>query len=93
LPATHYLEINYEDIVDDIETQARKMLDFVGLDWEPDCLAYCGNAGAIRTASVNQVRNPIYAHAVGRWKAHEVHLKPLLTALSATIPVPGADTR
>jgi tetratricopeptide (TPR) repeat protein len=81
LPATHFLEVDYEAVVDDLEGQARRMIAFLGLDWNAACLEFHRTRRAVRTASVNQVRKPIYRGSVGRWRAHAAHLGPLLKAL------------
>lgn len=82
LPASHFLEVDYEDVVDDLEGQARRMLDFIGLTWDERVLSFHETKRPVRTASVNQVRQPIYRSSVGRWKMHEAQLKPLLAALA-----------
>jgi tetratricopeptide (TPR) repeat protein len=81
LPASHFLEVAYEDVVDDLEGQARRMLHFLGLDWDPACLSFHETRRAVRTASVNQVRQKLYRGSAGRWKRHAEHLGPLLLAL------------
>ena len=81
LPETHFLEVDYEAVVDDLEREARRMLDFLGLPWDPACLEFHRAKRPVRTASVNQVRKPIYRGSVGRWRAHAAHLGPLLKAL------------
>ncbi len=81
VPASHLLEVDYEDVIGDIETQARRMLDFLGLPWDPACLAFHETKRPVRTASVNQVRQPVYKTSAGRWRAHADNLAPLLTAL------------
>jgi tetratricopeptide (TPR) repeat protein len=81
LPPTHFLEVAYEAVVDDIETEARRILEFIGLDWDPNCLEFYKTKRPVRTASVNQVRQPIYKTSTGRWKRHEAQLTELLKAL------------
>ena len=81
LPASHFLEVDYEALVDDIEGQARRMLAFLGLPWDGRVLKFHETERPVRTASVNQVREPIYPTSVGRWKKHAAQLKPLLAAL------------
>ena len=81
LPASHFLEVDYETVVDDLETQARRMIAFLGLSWDPACLEFHRTRRAVRTASVNQVRKPIYRSSVGRWREHAAYLAPLLKAL------------
>jgi tetratricopeptide (TPR) repeat protein len=81
LPASHFFEIEYEAVVDDLEGQARRMIAFLGLPWDPACLEFHRTKRIVHTASVNQVRKPIYRASVGRWRAHAAHLGPLLKAL------------
>ena len=81
LPKGALLEVRYEDMVADLEDQARRILEHCGLDWDPACLDFHRTERTIRTASVNQVRQPLYATSVGRWKPYEKHLGPLIEAL------------
>lgn len=81
LPGTIH-EISYEALVADMEGEARRLLDYCGLDWDPACLAFHENARPVQTASATQVRKPLYASSVGRWKRYERHLGPLLTELA-----------
>lgn len=71
------LEINYEDVVDDIESSARKMLDYIGVDWEPDVLKFNELDRSVKTASVWQVRQPIYKTSKAKWMRYKDHLAPL----------------
>jgi tetratricopeptide (TPR) repeat protein len=80
-PADRFLEVRYEDVVDDLEGQARRMVSFLGLTWNEACLDFHKTSRLVRTASVNQVRRPIYRDSVARWKRYERHLGPLLEAL------------
>ncbi len=84
LPASHFLEVDYEAVVDDTEGQARRMLDFLGLPWDERVLKFHETERPIRTASVNQVREPIYKTSTGRWKKHAAQLGPLLDALEVS---------
>jgi tetratricopeptide (TPR) repeat protein len=81
LPETHFLEVDYEKVVDDLEVEARRMLDFLALPWDERVLKFHETERPVRTASVNQVREPIYRASVGRWKKHAAQLAPLLRAL------------
>jgi hypothetical protein len=81
LPADRFIEIHYEDLVANLEGEARRLLAGLGLDWNESCLAFHKTDREVRTASVNQVRQPIYRDAVGRWKPVAPHLAPLLAAL------------
>ncbi len=81
LPASHFLEVDYEAVVDDIEAEARRMLEFLELPWDPACLEFYRVERPVRTASVNQVRQPIYRSSSGRWRKHADALQPLLRTL------------
>ncbi len=77
------LQIDYEDLVHDLEGTARKIVDFVGLPWDDACLSFHETERAVQTASATQVRQPIYATSVERWRPYEPHLKPLIRAFEA----------
>jgi tetratricopeptide (TPR) repeat protein len=77
------LEVDYEETVADAEGVARRLVAWCGLDWEPACLEFHKSRRPVRTASVTQVRQPIYQHSVGRWKNYGEALAPLLERLSA----------
>lgn len=81
LPAGVMLEIQYEDVVDDLEGQARRIVAHCGLEWDERCLAFHKADRPVRTASVAQVRQPIYRSSIGRWKPYREHIQPLLEAL------------
>ena len=81
LPEPVMLEIDYADIVADLEGQARRLVSFCGLDWDEACLDFDKNERLVRTASSAQVRRPIYGDSVARWKRYEAHLGPLVEAL------------
>ncbi|KDB07776.1 Tetratricopeptide TPR_1 repeat-containing protein [Burkholderia sp. lig30] len=81
LPADRFIEVWYESVVDDLDAEARRLVDFLDLPWEDGCLKFHDNRRVVRTASVNQVRQPIYATSKGRWQQYASHLVPLLTAL------------
>ncbi|MCF6329884.1 MAG: sulfotransferase, partial [Henriciella sp.] len=83
LPANRFTEVAYEDIVDDLEKQARRLIGFCGLDWEPACLSFHQNKAPVATASSSQVRQPLYSSSVGRWKRYRAHLQPALDVLAA----------
>ena len=81
LPEGAMLEVQYEDVVEDMETQVRRILDYCGLPWDDACLAFHKSNRPVQTASVAQVRRPIYRSSVGRWQAYREELAPLLEAL------------
>jgi hypothetical protein len=64
------LDVHYEDTVTDLEAQVRRILDFCGLDFEESCLHYYETARPVKTASSEQVRQPIYTSALGLWKKY-----------------------
>lgn len=70
------LDMGYEDLVRDQETQTRRLIDFCGLDWDPKCLAFHENNRPVKTASALQVRRPMYSSSIQRWKKFERYLKP-----------------
>jgi tetratricopeptide (TPR) repeat protein len=86
LPAGSFIETQYEAVVDDLENEARRLIEFVGLPWDDACLNFHQNRRVVRTASVNQVRQPIYKTSKGRWHAYAQHLGPLLDALGVKAP-------
>lgn len=75
------LDVVYEDLVSDLDGQVHRLLDFLDLPFDDASLRYHESDHHIATASYDQVRQPIYASSVGRWKAYESHLDPLRTAL------------
>ena len=85
---TPMLEVVYEDLVADLETHVRRIIDFLDLKWEPSCLAFHETRRRVATPSEWQVRQPIYTSSVGRWRHYERHLGPMLKALEAPLPAP-----
>ena len=81
LPAEAMLEVRYEDVIADLEGQARRFVAYCGLEWDARCLEFQNADRPVRTASVAEVRQPIYATAIGRWRAYEPFLAPLRDAL------------
>jgi tetratricopeptide (TPR) repeat protein len=81
LPAGVMLEVSYEDVVDDLDGQARRIIAHCGLAWEDACLAFHQTRRPVQTASATQVRQPIYRGSVGRWRPYRDLLQPLLQAL------------
>ena len=82
LPRGVILDVRYEDVVVDLDAQARRMLAHCGLPWDDACLAFYETKRAVSTASAAQVRRPVYATSVGRWHAYQSSLQPLLQALN-----------
>jgi tetratricopeptide (TPR) repeat protein len=81
LPARAFLEVQYEDVVADPETNARRVIDFLELDWDPRCLKFHESDRPVKTASVSQVRKPIYKTSVERGRRYGDKLNPLYEAL------------
>jgi len=77
------LDVRYEDLVADLDTHARRIVEFAGLPWDAACLRFYDTERAVTTASVAQVRTPIYTTSVGRWKTYAQSLEPLRLALVA----------
>jgi hypothetical protein len=75
------LEVHYEEVVAALEPQARRIIAHCGLPWDDACLEFHRATRPVRTASANQVRQPIYHSSVGRWRAHQERLQPLLQVL------------
>ena len=75
------LEVDYEAIVSDLEREARAMVAFTGLEWDPACLAFHETPRTVRTASLAQVRRPIHSGSVGRWENYRRPLAGLFAAL------------
>jgi tetratricopeptide (TPR) repeat protein len=71
----------YEEVVDDLETQVRRLLDFCGLPFEEACLNFHETERAVRTASSEQVRQPLYRSGVDQWEHYSASLDPLRSVL------------
>ena len=71
LPADRFLEVDYEKLVANPVLETRRMIEFCGLDWDDSCLHHYRNAGAIRTPSWWQARQPVYGTSKGRWRNYE----------------------
>ena len=88
---TPILEVQYETLVSDLENESRKLIDFLGLPWDPACLAFHETERPVLTASLWQVRQPLYTTSVGRWRLYRDHLTPLLDGLAGIVT--GGDDR
>ncbi len=78
------LSFSYEELVADPEAESRRLIAFLGLEWDEKCLDFHKSKRPVRTASWAQVRQPLYATSSGRWKHYQSHLAPFLQALSDT---------
>jgi tetratricopeptide (TPR) repeat protein len=88
-PATIH-EVAYEEAVDDLESVARRLVAACGLQWEPSCLDYHKTKRPVRTASVTQVRQPVYRKSVARWRNYCEPLADLFSALPPPVTAGGA---
>jgi hypothetical protein len=86
LPPDVLLEVSYEDIVRDQAAESRRLIEFIGLPWEDDVLHFHESRAPSATASAVQVRRPIYASSVGKWRRHAERLAPLYARLATEIP-------
>lgn len=77
------LDVHYEEMVSDLEKVARRVIAFLGLEWEPACLEYHRNQRPVRTASLSQVRQPIYRRSVARWRHYQDAMQPLFARLES----------
>ena len=88
LPDGWMHDIRYEDLVREQRGTTAKLLDYLGLPWEEACLDFHLNVQPSTTGSASQVRQRLYHSSVGRWRAFERHLEPLIGKLArAGIPV------
>ena len=84
LPKGVMIDVRYEDVVADLESEARRIIAHAGLEWDDACLAFHRNTRPVKTASATQVRRPIYQSSIGRWKPYEDLLAPLLKELKGS---------
>ncbi|MFO7592423.1 MAG: sulfotransferase [Pseudomonadota bacterium] len=80
-----YLQVRYEDIVNDLETEARRIIDFIGLPWDERCLQFHENDRHVRTASAEQVKEKLYTRSLERYKPFLKHLEPVIPILEPYI--------
>jgi len=79
------MEVGYEDLISDQEKVSRDIVQFCRLEWNDRCLRFYDSKRVVRTASYDQVCQPIYKKSVGRWKNYERYLDPLKEALDICI--------
>lgn len=82
LPEGKIFDIHYEELIIDSQSQSRRLIDACGLDWDPACLEYFNNSRSVQTASVWQVRQPIYQTSSMRWVPYARHLTGLASDLA-----------
>ena len=81
LPPEVMLEVQYEEVVSDLDVQARRIVAHCGLEWDARCLDFHLTERPVRTASAAQVRRSIYQSSVGRWRSYEPFLQPLIAGM------------
>lgn len=86
LPGTIH-EVCYEDLVADFAVKSRELIEFLGLEWQEECLSFHQTRRMVHTASDWQVRQPVYRSSVQRWKRYEPFLQPLIDGLADTSPL------
>jgi len=79
------LRVNNEDVIDDLEGQVRRILSFLELPFEDACVSFHKTERSVRTASSEQVRQPINKKGMGRWKSYAKHLKPLINSIDKNL--------
>ena len=82
------LRVNNEDIIDDLEGQVKRMLEYLQLPFEEECITFYETDRSVRTASSEQVRRPINKEGMERWKPYSNHLKPLVDSLGRELLKP-----
>ena len=85
------MELQYETLVADLEGESRRLIEFIGLPWDPACLAFHKTERQVMTASLWQVRQPLYSSSVGRWRHYRRHLAPLFERLTGVVPADDFD--
>ena len=75
------LDVSYEELVQNVEVNSRRVIDFLGLEWQDQCLDFYSQAAPVATASATQVREKAHSRSVGRWKCYEQELTPMYEIL------------
>jgi tetratricopeptide (TPR) repeat protein len=91
LPKGAIFDVRYEAVVDNLEKSARAIIAYCGLEWDDQCLRFYEAERPVRTASVEQVRRPIYKSSVRRWRPDVQTLQPLLKGLGVVIASDSAS--
>jgi hypothetical protein len=78
------LDVQYEELVADMEGVTRQVIDFLGLEWDPACLDFHQRDRVVQTSSAEQVNRPLYTSSMKRWQNYESHLGPLKRVLGIT---------
>ena len=89
-----YLEVRYEDMVEDLESVARKTLDFLGVPWDDRVLGFDEHARKkmVRSPTYADVTQPVYKRALGRWRNYQKYLEPHLEKLEPFVKAFGYES-
>jgi len=79
------IRVRYEHVIANPREQSQRLVSFIGLEWEEACLDFMNARSEVRTASMLQVRQPIYSSSISKWKRYEKHLAPLADLLKNEI--------
>jgi tetratricopeptide (TPR) repeat protein len=88
LPAHAYTEVHYESLVNDPRSEARRLVGFLGLPWQQHIDEFFMSDAPSATASASQVRQPVYASSIGKWRHYREQLAPLAAQLQAVLSAP-----
>lgn len=91
LPEGVILDVRYEDMVSDLEGESKRLMRYIGMPWDAACLDFHQSKRAVRTASLTQVRQPIYQSSTNRWRKYEPYLKPLLDEIGDLVEAYEAE--
>jgi hypothetical protein len=91
LPEGTITDVSYESLVSDLDPEARRLIDFIGLEWNDACLTPHESQRPVKTASSSQIRRPLYQAAVKRSDKYKKHLKPLIDVLNGPVPAAAAE--
>ncbi|WP_420586175.1 tetratricopeptide repeat-containing sulfotransferase family protein [Ruegeria sp.] len=81
LPTDAFYTVQYEALIEDIDTEAARLISYCGLEWDDACLEFHKSKRRVRTASVQQVRQPLYSSSKEKWRKYETQLSPLLATI------------
>ena len=82
LPTGTMIEVDYENLVTNQEAESRRLINFIGIEWDDACLDFYKKKRLVYTASSMQVTKPIYTSSINRWKRYKKHLQPLEDGMS-----------
>ncbi len=82
VPSLRWLDFPYESVIAEPEIRSRKLIEYLGLDWDPNCLKFHQTKRQVRTASISQVREPIYKTSVAKWQNSAIEMAPFLEELT-----------